>query len=75
MKKNEKNKKTLKNYLTNNEKYCIIVGRTKNGSLVKRLRHQPLTLKTWVRFPYESPNRTYPNYFVTDKWFGFVFYY
>ena len=21
-----------------------------------------------------SPNRTYPNYFVTDKWFGFVFF-
>ena len=23
--------------------------------MVKRLRHQPLTLKTWVRFPYGSP--------------------
>ena len=34
---------------------CIIVKQCKNGSLVKRLRHQPLTLKTWVRFPYESP--------------------
>ena len=25
--------------------------------MVKRLRHQPLTLKTWVRFPYESPSK------------------
>ena len=25
------------------------------GSLVKRLRHRPLTPKTGVRFPYESP--------------------
>ena len=23
------------------------------------------------KFPYGSPNKTYPNYFVTDKWFGF----
>ena len=30
-------------------------GKAKNGRLVKRLRHQPLTLKTWVRFPYRSP--------------------
>ena len=26
-----------------------------HGSLVKRLRHRPLTPKTGVRFPYESP--------------------
>ena len=45
------------------------------GPLVKRLRHGPFTAVTWVRFPYGSPNRTYPNYFVTDKWFGFVFYF
>ena len=32
-----------------------------NGSLVKRLRHQPLTLKTWVRFPYESPRQDTSN--------------
>ncbi len=25
------------------------------GPLVKRLRHRPLTAKTWVRFPYGSP--------------------
>ena len=47
--------------MTNGKKYSIIVGRTKHGSLVKRLRHQPLTLKTWVRFPYESPERHHPN--------------
>ena len=28
-----------------------------NGPLVKRLRHRPLTAKTWVRFPYGSPTR------------------
>ena len=27
-----------------------------------------------VRFTLESPNRTYPNYFVHIEWFGFVFY-
>ncbi len=28
-----------------------------NGPLVKRLRHRPLTAKTWVRFPYGSPEK------------------
>ena len=28
-----------------------------DGPLVKRLRHRPLTAKTWVRFPYGSPTR------------------
>ena len=44
------------------------------GPLVKRLRHGPFTAVTWVRFPYGSPKQTYPNYFVTNKVFGFVFY-
>ena len=44
------------------------------GPLVKRLRHRPFTAVTWVRFPYGSPKQTYPNYFVTNKVFGFVFY-
>ena len=30
-------------------------GRSKSGSLVKRLRHRPLTPVTRVRFPHESP--------------------
>ena len=42
---------------TINEKY---------GSLVKRLRHRPLTAETGVRFPYESPNKT------TDRIGGFI---
>ena len=41
--------------MTNPIKSSIIIERICHGSLVKRLRHQPLTLKTWVRFPYESP--------------------
>ena len=45
-----------------------------HGPLVKRLRHRPFTAVTWVRFPYGSPKQMYPNYFVTSKVFGFVFY-
>ena len=41
-------------------KHCSVLSR---GELARR-----------SKFPYESPNKTYPNYFVTDKWFGFVFY-
>ena len=40
---------------------------TNHGPLVKRLRHGPLKAETWVRFPYGSPNRTNPNYFVTKS--------
>ena len=29
-----------------------------DGPLVKRLRHRPLTAKTWVRFPYGSPEKS-----------------
>ena len=32
-----------------------------SGPLVKRLRHRPLTAKTWVRFPYGSPIEYFPN--------------
>ena len=46
-----------------------------DGPLVKRLRHRPLTAKTWVRFPYGSPKVPNPNYFVNRNWFGFVFFY
>ena len=47
--------KTFKNPLTNCERCGRISRQGKTGRLVKRLRHQPLTLKTWVRFPYRSP--------------------
>ena len=47
--------KSFKIPLTNWERYGRISRQGKNGRLVKRLRHQPLTLKTWVRFPYRSP--------------------
>ena len=30
------------------------------------------SLARMSKFPYESPNRTYPNYFVHIEWFGFV---
>ena len=33
----------------------------RQGPLVKRLRHRPLTAKTWVRFPYGSPKEKHPN--------------
>ena len=37
-------------------KACVIIPMFKTqGPLVKRLRHRPLTAKTWVRFPYGSP--------------------
>ena len=40
-------------------KPCVIISTFRvSGPLVKRLRHQPLTLKTWVRFPYGSPKNT-----------------
>ena len=60
--------------LTKRKKCDRIIGRLTNGPLVKRLRHGPLKAETGVRFSHGSPNKTYPNYFVTDKWFGFVFY-
>ena len=41
--------------MTNHKSCGRIFRQGKNGRLVKRLRHQPLTLKTWVRFPYRSP--------------------
>ena len=37
--------------------YCS----AKSGPLVKRLRHRPLTAKTWVRFPYGSPKEKKAN--------------
>ena len=66
--------KTFKKDLTTPQFYVILFERINNGSLVKRLRHGPLKAETGVRFSHESPNKTNPNYFVTDKWFGFVFY-
>ena len=36
-------------------RYDIIPIAPQKGPLVKRLRHRPLTAKTWVRFPYGSP--------------------
>ena len=65
--------KLFKKDLTKKVTYDTIIEQNKYGSLVKRLRHGPLKAETGVRFSHESPNRTYPNYFVTDKWFGFVF--
>ncbi len=41
--------------------YGIIPMFQRNGPLVKRLRHGPLTAVTWVRFPYGSPKKQYPN--------------
>ena len=58
----------LKKVLTNAFRCDIIIKHLTNGSLVKRLRHQPLTLKTWVRFPYGSPNKN------TTR-FGWYFYF
>ena len=43
--------------MTNHKSCGRIFRQGKNGRLVKRLRHQPLTLKTWVRFPYRSPKQ------------------
>ena len=43
--------------LTNRFQSSIIDKQSSDGRLVKRLRHQPLTLKTWVRFPYRSPQK------------------
>ena len=39
------------------QKIKSLASKSKSGSLVKRLRHRPLTPVTWVRFPYESPKR------------------
>ena len=67
-------KKVSKKLLQFLKIYDIIAKPSKSGPLVKRLRHRPLTAKTGVRFPQGSPKQTYPNYFVTNKVFGFVFY-
>ena len=40
---------------------CAIMALAENGPLVKRLRHRPLTAKTWVRFPYGSPKKQIPH--------------
>ncbi len=37
--------------------FCVIIPPLQKGPLVKRLRHRPLTAKTWVRFPYGSPKK------------------
>ena len=71
-------KKSFKKLLTKRKICGRMVERLRNkhinGPLVKRLRHGPLKAETGVRFSHGSPNRTNPNYFVTDKWCGFVFY-
>ena len=71
-------KKSFKKLLTKRKNCGRMVERLRNkhinGPLVKRLRHGPLKAETGVRFSHESPNKTYPNYFVSRDWFGFVFY-
>ena len=39
------------------ETRSIYYGNVENGPLVKRLRHHPFTVVSWVRVPYESPRK------------------
>ena len=57
-----KNDFYFKNLLHFQKPFVIIVERSANGPLVKRLRRRPLTAKAWVRFPYGSPNGDFSNH-------------
>ena len=44
-----------------------------SGPMVKRLRHHPFTVVSWVRIPLGSPNKLKANPFPLGDGFAFVF--